>query len=87
MSEIRRQLQGFDAHQLLGQESMTSDGRLLIDIDDNDGDIHDHEIPMKHQLEKTIAVGCAKNNLSVANVKKIIRVSAVTVSVSQGSRN
>ena len=78
-SEVRRRLQGrgFNADKLLGQDRVTSNGRLLINVDEDAEEIEEHQIPMKHQLEKTIASGCAKNNLSPSLVKKILRVRSV----------
>ena len=77
--EVRRRLQGrgFSADKRLGQDRVTSDGRLLINVDEDAEEIEEHQIPMKHQLEKTIASGCAKNNLSPSLVKKILRVRSV----------
>ena len=77
MSGMRRKLQNVSANDLVGQDMMTSDGRLLIDVDEDAEEIAEHQIPMKHQLERTIASGCAKNNLSPSLVKKILRVGTV----------
>ena len=74
---MRRKLQNVSANDLVGQDMMTSDGRLLIDVDEDVEEIAEHQIPMKHQLERTIASGCAKNNLSPSLVKKILRVGTV----------
>ena len=73
LSGTKRKLQGLDANEQLGQGSMTSDGRLLIDVDKEE-EVDVRHIPMKHQLEKTIANGSAKNNLSSSIVKLILRV-------------
>ncbi|XP_076443852.1 uncharacterized protein LOC143282173 [Babylonia areolata] len=48
------------------------EGPLFVDVDGSGEEMEGPQIPLQEQLEKTIADGSAKNNLSVSNVKNII---------------
>ena len=67
-----------DDNNTLGEDSevmLEEERQLVMDIDQVSQDVDETLIPGREELEKTIADGSVKNNLSVSNVKSIIRVS------------